>query len=208
MWSALAPILTILISVCATSLINFTFYTAAIAVNTFQPGFVPISSCVVQDGLLNCSQITDASCDHSMDLGVVCRTYEQLYNELLNQCSSTDPPPTSPTSVETTCSTINCSICSTLTNGSIPHPTATSHPTDTVPPHSRTCLPCQTITTAAISRNEISTNKASGTEPDSTPALGGVVGVLLALLVVLVIGWSLSCVALVKRNSFTQKQTQ
>ena len=42
----------------------------------------------------------------------------------------------------------------------------------------------------------------------STAALGGVVGVLLALLVVLVIGWSLSCVALMKRNSTTQKQKQ
>ena len=42
----------------------------------------------------------------------------------------------------------------------------------------------------------------------SISLLGGVVGVLVALLVVLVIGWSLSCVALVKRDSITQKQTQ
>ena len=42
----------------------------------------------------------------------------------------------------------------------------------------------------------------------STPVLGGVVGVLVTVLVVLVIGWSVSCVALVKRISHTQKQTQ
>ena len=53
---------------------------------TFDPGFTPISNCTVQDEpTLNCSQITDGSCDHSMDLGVVCRTYEQLYNELREQ---------------------------------------------------------------------------------------------------------------------------
>ena len=42
----------------------------------------------------------------------------------------------------------------------------------------------------------------------STLLLGGVVGVLVTVLVVLVVGWSLSCVALVKRNLHTQKQTQ
>ena len=53
---------------------------------------LPITNCTVQDGgRLNCSQITDSSCDHSMDLGVVCRTYEQLYSELLIQSSSTVP---------------------------------------------------------------------------------------------------------------------
>ena len=31
-----------------------------------------------------------------MDLGVVCHTYKQLYNELLEQCSSTDQPLTRP----------------------------------------------------------------------------------------------------------------
>ena len=39
-------------------------------------------------------------------------------------------------------------------------------------------------------------------------SLGGVVGVLVTVLVVLVIGWSLSCAALVKRNSHKQKQVQ
>ena len=52
-------------------------------------GQSPINNCTVQDGRLNCSQITDGSCDHSMDLGVVCPTYERLYNELQNQCSCT-----------------------------------------------------------------------------------------------------------------------
>ena len=39
-------------------------------------------------------------------------------------------------------------------------------------------------------------------------AEGGVIAVLVIVLVVLVIGWSLSCVALVKRNLKTQEQKQ
>ena len=52
--------------------------------NTFSPRSLPISSCAVQNvNSLSCTQITDTSCDHSMDLGVVCNTYKQLYEELL-----------------------------------------------------------------------------------------------------------------------------
>ena len=64
-------------------------HTDATTVNSFGPGFVPIRSCLVtEEGNLTCIQITDASCDHSMDLGVVCITYEQLYNELRDQESN------------------------------------------------------------------------------------------------------------------------
>ena len=74
--------------------------------NTSGVSSQPIGSCRVSTGgELSCSLITDASCDHSMDLGVVCRTYKLLYNELLTQCSSTNPPPTCPT-----CENLICSI--------------------------------------------------------------------------------------------------
>ena len=149
-------------------------YTDALVVSTFPPGFVPISRCKVQDGgTLTCSQITDASCDHSMDLRVVCRTYQQVYNELLEQRSSTDPTPTCPT-----CEEVKC---------------PTNHPT--------------VVNESNFSMDTFDTVPRVG-NCASTSALGGVVGVLLTLVVVLVIGWSLSCVALVKRNSTTQKQTQ
>ena len=68
--------------------------------NNSEPGleFMPIAKCKVQTGgRLSCSLITDGSCDHSMYLGVVCGTCEQLYNELLDECSSTSPPPPCPT---------------------------------------------------------------------------------------------------------------
>ena len=145
-WPALATTVCLIIvdSPLTTCLNHYTIlWLFSTVTRSFGPGFVPISRCTVTGaGNLNCSVITDASCDHSMDLGVVCSTYEQLYNELLAQQSTTDP-------------------CCTSDEG---------------------CA--------------------------STPVLGGVVGVLVTVLVVLVIGWSLSCVALVKRNSHSQKQTQ
>ena len=102
-------------------------FSGAISVSRFGPGFVPISSCTAQDGgSLNCSLITDASCDHSMDLGVVCRTCEQLYNEFLNQCPSTNPQPNSPTCEDPTpCPIITCptSTCPTVTPKSCDCPT-------------------------------------------------------------------------------------
>ena len=65
----------------------YEFCTGASAVE-FSPGFVPISNCVLSSGGdLNCSQLTDGSCDHSMDLGVVCRTYSDV-KEISDQCSS------------------------------------------------------------------------------------------------------------------------
>ena len=105
-----------------------TLFSGALSTSSFGPGFVPISSCTVQDGgSLNCSQITDASCDHSMDLGVVCRTCEQLYNEFQDQCSSTDPPPTSPLvkTPHVQLQPTSTSTCPTVTPESQPCPTST-----------------------------------------------------------------------------------
>ena len=63
---------------------------------------------------------------------------------------------------------------------------------------------CPTIT---LEPTNIGINNTTNSESGvSSPVLGGVVGVLVTVLVVLVIGGSLSCVALVKRNSHTHKQ--
>ena len=52
-------------------------YAGTKSVKRFGPGFVPISDCTVQiNGTLQCNESTDVSCDHSMDLGVVCCTNE------------------------------------------------------------------------------------------------------------------------------------
>ena len=71
-------------------------YSDATVVSSFGPGLVPINNCTVEhDGRLICHQITDASCDHSMDLGVVCGSYQQLYNELRDQVSNMQYTPSS-----------------------------------------------------------------------------------------------------------------
>ena len=61
------------------------------------------------------------------------------------------------------------------------------------------------LSSSVVSTGTVNVQNCDNT---STPVLRGVVGVLVAVLVVLVIGWSLSCVALVKRNLKTQKQKQ
>ena len=82
---------------------------------------MPIRSCTVETGGgFNCNIITDGSCDHSMDLGVVCSTYKQLCSaqqcsELPDQCPA-DLPTTHPTrAVATdpicTCTPISCGTC-------------------------------------------------------------------------------------------------
>ena len=83
---------------------------------------LPIGRCTVQaGGILSCSQITDTSCSHSMDLGVVCQTEcEQRLNELQDQCSSTDLPVTCPTCEDRTCPIIKsestpCPTCLPMT---------------------------------------------------------------------------------------------
>ena len=43
-------------------------------VASFPPGIVPIHTCTIKNGNLNCTQLADGSCNHTMDLGVVCRT--------------------------------------------------------------------------------------------------------------------------------------
>ena len=73
------------------------------SVSSFGPGFVPISNCVIEaGGSLSCTQITDASCDHSMDLGVVCNLIQHqstTTNLIPNQ--STTPNLQTSTSIAT-----------------------------------------------------------------------------------------------------------
>ena len=89
-------------------------------VTSFGPGILPITICTVLNGSsLNCTELADASCDHSMDLGVVCRTYKQLYDEFLAEQTRTDPPQTGVTELitcpESSATTQSCD-CPTVTS--------------------------------------------------------------------------------------------
>ena len=188
-------------------------------VTSFGPGVLPITTCGVNNGSsLSCTELADASCDHSMDLGVVCRTYKQLYDELLAEQTRTDPPQTGVTE-EITCpessvttGSCDCPTCVDPTPCPIlPYPTS-----EPVMKHYTTViLQSSSPTTSDNGGYTVTTKAELNKQPNervedcvSTPILGGVVGVLVTVLVVLVIGWSLSCVALVKRNSDKHKKKQ
>ena len=88
-----------------------------------------------------------------MDLGVKCRTYEQLYNDVLNNCSSISPP----------------QICPTV-----------EHPTNS------TQLPC----------NHSNDGERMRALASNTAVLEAVIGVLLAVIAVMAIGWVCTCVVM------------
>ena len=152
---------------------DISFAGATTVNSTFNLGFQPIINCTVQDEGTFCSLITDASCDHSMDLVVVCRTYEQLYNELLEQRSSTDLSLTCPT----TC------------------PTTESSDNPTLPPPNMNSFPLTNRTGDVL----IVCNNESNI---STVTFGVVVGVLVAVIVAMVIGWICTCVILKRQSMF------
>ena len=48
-------------------------------------GSRPIHNCTIENNKLNCSLITNGSCDHSMDLGVVCRTEQECLEQVRSE---------------------------------------------------------------------------------------------------------------------------
>ncbi len=134
-----------------------TIYTAStVAVtNSFPHGAFPEYSleCMQQsDGDLRCQ------CDSFVELGVVCKNYEDLRSE----CSRT-------------------STLSTLSNSI----------------HATTPLPNTTCTPDSTRANNSTSFIAAGI---------GVIGVLVALLIAVSVGWIVSCVILLRRGQTVHKQ--
>ena len=203
----------------------------------YSPGVVPVYTCSLNaENRLNCSLTNDGTCTHSRDLGIQCLSQKELERVVRNQLNSLPvscPEPTPCTFESPNCPTTNTESTSEVTRNddtsSCPPSTPCSCQDATSPP-----MPDSTGPTPDMINNRmyqqvlqvhqllealyktalqlmIHSKEGLGLELAVMIVLqpwGGVVGVLLALLVVLVIGWSLSCVALVKRNSTTQKQTQ
>ena len=127
--------------------------------NSFPPGAFPEHSleCMQQsDGELQCSLVKQR-CDSFVELGVVCKNYEDLYNE----CSR-----------NSTLSTLSTSV------------------------HATTQLPNTTCTPDSTRANN-STSFIAGI---------GVIGVLVALLLAVSVGWIVSCVILLRRGQTVHKQ--
>ena len=169
------------------------------------------------DSGLHCILSSDGTCDHSRDLGVYCLSREELdqvlhNNNLSGKATQTGdinhPCPTTTTESEnemthTGDTTTPCS-CEAASS-----PAQTSGPSGpaSYTINSQSNINCSDNGTIPENLKQF-LNESGDRSYVSTSVLGGVVGVLVTVLVVLVIGWSLSCVALVKRNSHTQKQTE
>ena len=133
---------------------------------------------------LACLQTANTNCDPAMYLGVMCRTHQEIIELEINR-----------------------TIIATRQQ------CAADPQSSTVPADPLSSIVTETSGTSAVEgQNNCNTTQIDLLQSQArascdntfTPALGGVVGFLLTLLVVLVIGWSLSCVALVKQ---TRKQT-
>ncbi len=66
-------------------------------IEVFAPGFTSIHTCNASATNVSCVPLTDASCEHTMDVGVVCSSYQEVYNvtrvaldQLQTQCLATE----------------------------------------------------------------------------------------------------------------------
>ena len=130
--------------------------------NSFPPGAFPEYSLECNrhqsDGELRCSLVEQ--CDSFVELGVVCKNYEDLRNE----CSRTCTMPTLSTSV-----------------------------------HAITPLPS---TTSGPIKSDF---KCNGNSTTFIAGIG-VIGVMMALLLAVSVGWIVSCVILLRRGQTVHKQ--
>ncbi len=127
--------------------------------NSFPHGAFPEQSLNCEqsaNGVMRCS-LVEKQCDSFMELGVVCKNYEDIRNE----CSGNSTPLTLSSSVHTT-----------------------------------TQLPMTTRT--PIKSNSTCTD-------NSTTFIAGI-GVLVALLLAVSVGWMVSCVILLRRGQTVHKQ--
>ncbi|XP_064397182.1 neurotrypsin-like isoform X3 [Halichondria panicea] len=130
--------------------------------NSFPPGAFPeyrLDCTHLSNGAWHCSPV-EQQCDSFVELGVVCKNYENLYDE---------------------CST-NC----TLSRLSV---TITQSPT----------------TKQAVCANNSTVAVTTPMACNSTTSIVGI-GVLVALLLAVSVGWMVSCVILLKRGQIVHKQ--
>ena len=147
-----------------------------------------------------CTETNGISCDRRLVLGVRCRTYNENVGLEINRTISALNQNCKPSSGQMITNSINDSNSS---SEMIVEDSTTSS--------EMTVKESTTSSEMIVSHQNVLQSQVSNERVEdcvSTPVLGGVVGVLVTVLVVLVIGWSLSCVVLVKRNSQTQKETE
>ncbi len=197
------------------------------AVSTFGNGTAPTRSCVIMNSALHCVDIADQSVD-SMDLGVVCKTYQDVIGSVINRtidqtlqtcpeqtttCVTNQPAPT--TSQSTTTSGPNQPTTNSQPTNSQPATTSgPNQPTNSQP--ITTGGPNQPTTNSKLTMTSETNQPATTSEVDQSTlakemigscpvaALGGLIGLLVVVLLGLVIGLTVTCCVLGKRRS--QKQ--
>ncbi len=134
-----------------TSLIRIYLLPTESTVNSFPPGAFPeyrLNCAQLSNGTWHCSPV-EQQCDSFVELGVICKNYEDLYNE--------------------------CSGTSTLSTN-------------------------MQVTTPLTS------TRAPSTRTDNSTTFIAVIGVLVALLLAVSVGWIVSCVILLRRGQTVHKQ--
>ncbi len=61
------------------------YFVGSKSVTTFGNGTAPIRSCVIINSIIHCVDIADQSVDNSMDLGVVCKTHQDVISSVINR---------------------------------------------------------------------------------------------------------------------------
>ncbi len=96
------------------------------AVTTFGHGTAPTRSCVIMNSSLHCVDSADQSVDDSFQLGVVCKTYQDVIGSVINRTidqtlqTCAEPTTTSETNQPTTTSEVDQSISANEMLGSCP----------------------------------------------------------------------------------------
>ncbi len=190
------------------------------AVTTFGHGTAPTRSCEIMNSALHCVDIADQSVDDSMDLGVVCKTHQDVIrsviNRTINQTLQTCPEQTTISGPNQPIATNSQSTTTSgpnqpTTNSKLTMTSGTNQPTNSQPittgqPTTNSKLTMTSGTNQPATTSEVDQSTLAKEMGGSCPvaALGGLIGLLVVVLLGLAIGLTVTCCVLGKRRS--QKQ--
>ncbi len=151
--------------------------------NIFPPGAFPeyrLDCTQLSNGTWHCSPVIEQQCDSFVELGVVCKNYEDVYNENLRNCTEFPVTTTqSPTTQQG--KLINAKDIMYSTTSQVLYYTYK--------------IPLWHAVTTPVA--------CTG---NSTTVIAGSIGVLVALLLAISVGWIVSCVILLRRGQNVHKQ--
>ena len=150
--------------------------------NSFTPGAFPeyrLDCTQLSNGTWHCSPV-EQQCDSFLELGVVCKNYEDIYNEYLKNCT----PSKFPVTTTQSSTTQQSKLINVIDNKQY----ILQH--DTI------------IIIVTTQREAVCANHSTVTVTTLTAGIG----VLVALLLAVSVGWIVSCVILLRRGQTVHKQ--